>query len=63
MPIEDDPAYERYSKAIDQLRLAYDEFRAHAEGHPNKKAAWGTVKLAMDAVAAAANEIEPKYKP
>jgi hypothetical protein len=62
MPVEDDPAWPRYSNALDQLIVAKDRFAAFPEGHPDKRAAWTALSLALGELNAAANEIEPKYK-
>jgi hypothetical protein len=45
MAVEDDPAWERWSKAYDKLAIAKQRFADLPDGHPDKKAAWGAVQL------------------
>jgi hypothetical protein len=61
MAVEDDPAWDRYSKAIDRLVVAKDRYNSLPDGHPDKDAARAEVLLAQGEVNAAAREIEPKY--
>jgi hypothetical protein len=60
MPVEDDPAWPKYKKALDwviRASDACDEVRSLPDDHEKKKAASAELKLALAALNAAAEEI------
>jgi hypothetical protein len=59
--VEENPAWARYSRALDRLKAAADRFGLQSDRHPNKVASWAAVKIAQAELIAAADEIEPKY--
>ena len=59
--LEMDPVYERWRGAVDKLVEADDYFKSLPENHPDKKKAWAAVRLAMQSLGKAPNEIEPKF--
>jgi hypothetical protein len=62
MAVEDDPAWGRYSRALDKLNAAADRYRLQPARHPAKAESWAAIRLAQSELDAAANEIEPKYR-
>ena len=62
MTVDDDPAVEQWSKAVDKLVEANDRFKSLPKDHPDTKAAWEAVRQAMLALAEAGKEIEPKVR-
>ena len=40
MTVDDDPAVEQWSKAVDKLVEANDRFKSLPKDHPDTKAAW-----------------------
>jgi hypothetical protein len=61
MAVEDDPAFDRFSKALDRLVKARDHFISLPKAHPDKGAAKAAVLISQGELSAAAREIEPKY--
>ena len=62
MAVDDDPAFEQWSKAVDKLVEANDRFKSLPKDHSDKKAAWEAVRQAMLALAEAGKEIDPKFR-
>jgi hypothetical protein len=63
MPIEDELAWDRWCKALDELATAAEELRGlrHlAHHHPQKTVAWVKVKSAQIELAAAWDALDPR---
>ncbi len=62
MAVEDDPAFEKWSRAVDNLVAANDHLRLFPENHPGRQAAWDAVRQAALALAEAGKEIDSKFR-
>jgi hypothetical protein len=65
MAVEDDPAWNEWSKAFDELRKAWERFLVHQHlpnTHPDKREAWSAMQHAQTKLNRAVNKIEPAFK-
>ena len=62
MAAENDPTFDRWSRALAELVRANDYFKSLPVGHPDKIKAWAAVTQAMQSLSQAADEIEAKIQ-
>ena len=62
MAVENDPAFEKWSRAVDNFVAANDHLKSIPENNPGRQAAWDAVRQAALALAEAGKEIDPKFR-